>query len=178
MALPVGRAAPPSHRDPGCVTVALRASGAHDRVGRERVSSAIGTTEVAGRQDAGGARRSLEDVIEQTCTSPPPWARQFTNHRPPCLHLPPAEYRRSAERCGLQADRVDVTREAWDFDSRAASADVCDVTFVEWAQKLPAGERPAFIADVLDRYGRLGDGSAGDAAVVHFHQMRIALRRA
>jgi len=31
---------------------------------------------------------------------------------------------------------------------------------------------------ILDRYRRPGDGSAADAAVFHFYQMRIALRRA
>jgi hypothetical protein len=51
------------------------------------------------------------------------------------------------------------------------------VTFVEWTRRIPAAEQRDFIADVLDRYRRVGDGSAADAAVFHFYQMRIALRR-
>ena len=58
-----------------------------------------------------------------------------------------------------------------------AFADFVGVTFVEWTRRIPAVEKREFIADVLDRYQRLGDGSAADAAVFHFYQMRIALRR-
>ncbi len=123
-----------------------------------------------------GARKSLEDVIEDT-REDPRWSRHFAGYRRPYLHLPPEEYRHLAERCGLQVDRLDVALEAWDFGSRAAFADFGQVTFVEWTRKIPAPEQADFIADVLDRYQRLGDGSASDAAVFHFYQMRIALRR-
>ena len=124
-----------------------------------------------------GARKPLEDVIEETGADAL-WSRYFVDHHRPYLHLPPDEYRRLAEHCGLRVDRVDVALEAWDFGSRAAFADFAAVTFVEWTRRIPAAERPDFIADVLDRYQRLGDGSAADAAVFHFYQMRIALRRA
>ena len=83
-----------------------------------------------------------------------------------------------AESCGLRVDHLDVALEAWDFGSRAAFSEFALVTFVEWTRKIPAAEHAEFIADVLDRYQRLGDGSAADAAVFHFYQMRIALRRA
>jgi trans-aconitate 2-methyltransferase len=124
-----------------------------------------------------GARESLEDVIEETCEDPR-WSRHFADYRRPYLHLPPEEYRRLAERCGLHVDRLDVALEAWDFGSRAAFADFGQVTFVEWTRKIPAAEQADFITDVLDRYHRVGDGSAADAAVFRFYQMRIALRRA
>jgi len=73
---------------------------------------------------------------------------------------------------------VEVALEAWDLGSRDAFAAFGDVTFVEWTRRIPVAEKAAFIADVLDRYRGVGDGSAADAAVFHFHQMRIALRRA
>ena len=124
-----------------------------------------------------GARESLEAVIEETREFAR-WSRHFTDYRRPYLHLPPDEYRRMAEGSGLRVDRLDVALEAWDFGSRAAFADFGNVTFVEWTRNIPEAERPAFIADVLDRYQRLGDGSRADGAVFHFYQMRIVLGRA
>jgi trans-aconitate 2-methyltransferase len=124
-----------------------------------------------------GERKSLEAVIEET-REDPRWSRYFAGYERPYVHMPPEEYRRLAERCGLRVDRLDVALEAWDFGSRAAFAAFGQVTFVEWTRKIPAAERAAFVADVLDRYRRLGDGSSADAAVFHFYQMRIALRRA
>ena len=124
-----------------------------------------------------GARRSLEDVIEET-REDPRWSGHFAGYHRPYLHSTPEEYRRLAEGCGLHVDRLDVALEAWDFGSRAAFAAFSRVTFVEWTRKIPAAEQEEFIADVLDRYQRLGDGSDADAAVFHFYQMRIALRRA
>ena len=123
-----------------------------------------------------GVRKSLEAVIEET-RDDPRWSRYFLGYHRPYLHMPPDEYRLLAESCGLRVDHVDVVLEAWDFGSRAAFADFGEVTFVEWTRRIPAAERREFIADVLDRYQRLGDGSAADAAVFHFYQMRIALRR-
>src|SRR5262249_60990357 len=98
-------------------------------------------------------------------------------HRRVC-HVPRGEYRRLAESCGLRVEPVDVALEACDFGSRAAFADFGDVAFVEWTRRIPAAAHRDFIADVLDRYQRLGDGSVADAAVFHFYQMRIVLRRA
>jgi hypothetical protein len=65
---------------------------------------------------------------------------------------------------------------AWDFGSRAAFADFGEVTFVEWTRRIPAIERREFVADLLDRYQRLGDRSAADAAVFHFYRMKVVLR--
>jgi trans-aconitate 2-methyltransferase len=124
-----------------------------------------------------GSRKPLEDVIEETCADPR-WSRYFADHHRPYLHLSPEEHQRLAERCGLRVDHVDVALEAWDFGSRGAFGDFAAVTFVEWARWIPPVEHLEFIADILDRYQRVGDGSAADAAVFHFYQMGIALRRA
>jgi len=122
-----------------------------------------------------GVRKSLEDVIEETCADPR-WSRYFVDYHQPYLHMTPEAYRRLAESCGLRVDHVDVALEAWDFGSPEAFADFGAVTFVEWTRRIPAAEQRDFIADALDRYRRVGDGSAADAAVFHFYQMRIALR--
>ena len=123
-----------------------------------------------------GERKPLEDVIEETSHAAR-WSRYFADHRPPYLHLPPEPYRRLAEDCGLRVDRVDTALEAWDFGTREAFAAFAHATFVEWTKLVPAGEHDGFIADVLDRYRQLSDGSAADAAVFHFYQSRFALRR-
>lgn len=124
-----------------------------------------------------GERKSLEDVIEETRMSPR-WSRHFPGYHPPYLHLTPEEYRRLAERNGLRVEQLGVTLEAWDFGGREGFAAFAEVTFVEWTRMLPPAERAAFIADVLDRYRRVGDGSAADAGVFHFYQMRAELRPA
>jgi len=124
-----------------------------------------------------GTRKALEDVIEEA-RNDPRWSRHFAEFRKPYVHLSPEEYGHLAERCGFRVEHLDVTLEAWDFGSPAAFAKFGEVTFVEWTRKIPEAERAAFITDVLDRYRRLGDGSAADTAVFHFYQLRIALRRA
>jgi trans-aconitate methyltransferase len=124
-----------------------------------------------------GPRRSLEDVIQDT-VSTPPWASYFHEHRPPYLHLTPDAYRALAERCGLRTERVDVQQEAWDFGSHAEFVHFAEVTFVEWTRFIPAPRHEAFINDVLDRYRQIGDESSGPANVFTFYQMELVLRPA
>jgi trans-aconitate 2-methyltransferase len=116
----------------------------------------------------GGERKSLEDVIEET-RKHLRWSRHFAGFRQPYPHLPPAEYRRPGGACEFPGrSRVDVALEAWDFGSRGSLRRIFgDVTFVEWTRRSRRTRRTAFIADVLDRYQRLGDGSAADAAIFH-----------
>lgn len=123
-----------------------------------------------------GERRSLESVIEETCSSPR-WSDHFASYRQPYIHFPPEEYRRLAGEAGFAVEKVDARLETWDFGSIQGFADFATVTFVEWTRMLPANEHEAFIADVLGRYRALGDGSAADAHVFHFYQMRAELRR-
>ena len=124
-----------------------------------------------------GPRRSLEDVIEDT-VSTPPWTPYFHDHRPPYLHLTPDAYRALAERCDLRIERLDVQQEAWDFGSRAEFVHFADATFVEWTRSIPTPRHEAFINDVLDRYRQVGDGSSGQADVFTFYQMEVVLRPA
>ncbi len=123
-----------------------------------------------------GARRSLEDVIEDTRRAPP-WAPYFSDHRPPYLHLTPDEYRALAEGSGLRVERLDVQQEEWDFASREAFVHFGEATFVEWTRLLPPHRHGAFINEVLDRYRQVGDGSPDRANVFTFSQMEVVLRR-
>jgi trans-aconitate 2-methyltransferase len=123
-----------------------------------------------------GARRSLEDVIEDTRRAPP-WAAYFPDYQPPYLHLTPDAYRALAGSNGLRVERLDVRQEAWDFESRDAFGRFAAATFVEWTRLIPPKRHGAFINEVLDRYQQVGDGSPSQANVFTFYQMEIVLRR-
>ena len=124
---------------------------------------------------ARGARRALEDVIEET-RSAPAWAAFFDGYRTPYVHWTPEEYRAFATASGLRVDSLEVQQEAWDFQSRAAFARFAEATFVEWTRLIPADRQLEFIGDVLDRYRQLSDGSAAQANVFTFYQMEAVLR--
>jgi trans-aconitate methyltransferase len=124
-----------------------------------------------------GERRSLEDVIEEV-RGAPRWAGYFSGYRTPFIHVAVDEYAALLADQGLRLDRSDTNLKAWDFGSREAFVHFAEVTFVEWTRMLPPESHQAFIADVLDAYCALGDGTPGDAGVFHFYQMRVALRRA
>jgi trans-aconitate methyltransferase len=122
-----------------------------------------------------GARKALEDVIEDTRRAPP-WAAYFTDYRPPYVHLTPDAYRALVEDSGLCVECLDVQQEAWDFESRNAFVQFAQATFVEWTRLLPPERHGAFIDEVLDRYRQLGDGSPDQANVFTFYQMEVVLR--
>jgi trans-aconitate 2-methyltransferase len=121
-----------------------------------------------------GPRRSLEDVIEETCRAAD-WRRWFGDHAPPFVHPEVAAYAALAEAAGFIVERADVVQETWDFGSRAAFARFADATFVEWTRRLPPSRHAAFITDVLDRYAAVQPPAAPNAFV--FYQLEIALRR-
>jgi trans-aconitate 2-methyltransferase len=120
-----------------------------------------------------GARRSLEDVIEDT-RAMPRWQPAFDGFRSPFVHPEPDTYRALLERRGLTVEQLSVAQEAWDFGSRDAFAHFADATFVAWTQRLPPDERRAFIADVLDRYARLDPPAP--ANVFTFYQLEARLQ--
>jgi len=124
-----------------------------------------------------GERKSLEDVLEEVRTAAR-WARSFTAYTRPFFHPTAEEYAAAAADSGLRIERVDIEPKAWDFGSRDAFIAFARVTFVEWTRVLPSESQLPFIHDVLDAYHALADGSAADAEVFHFYQMRVTLRRA
>jgi trans-aconitate methyltransferase len=120
-------------------------------------------------------RRSLEDVIEDTCALPA-WAAAFTAHRKPFVHPAADDYAQRAERAGLTVVNRAVVQEAWDFGSREAFAAFADTTFVAWTSQLPAERRAAFIAEVLDRYAAVTPPPPAPHAFV-FSQLELKLQR-
>jgi trans-aconitate 2-methyltransferase len=120
-------------------------------------------------------RRSLEDVIEDTCGAPA-WAAAFADWRAPFVHPDADDYAARAARAGLAVERVSVVQEAWDFASRAAFHAFAEATFVAWTNRLPAARRAAFIDEVLDRYAAVTPAAPAPHAFV-FAQLEIALRR-
>jgi trans-aconitate 2-methyltransferase len=120
------------------------------------------------------ARRSLEDVLEETCRSPR-WGEYFQRFHDPYLHLTQEEYVAVCERQGFRVLRVQTSDKVWDFESRGGFFAFGSVTFVEWTQHLPEAERSSFITDVLDRYGRIAATAPGDGNCFRFYQMDIAL---
>jgi len=119
-----------------------------------------------------GERKSLEDALEETRKSSG-WTQYFQNFHDPYLHLTPEEYAALAESVGFAVRSVHVGSHSWDFGSRSGFFAFGSVTFVEWTRMLPESEKPAFINDVLDRYGLV----VGDEQMFKFYQMDIRLQR-
>jgi trans-aconitate 2-methyltransferase len=124
-----------------------------------------------------GPRRALEDVIEETCRAER-WTRYFARHTAPYIHLTPEQFAARAAANGLRVEGLECLLKTWDFRSRQAFADWTAVGVVAWTDAIPPEERPAFIDDVLDRYGRL-DGVGGEEVhVFRFYQLTAVLRPA
>ena len=123
-----------------------------------------------------GERKSLEDVLEETRSSPQ-WMSYFCDFHDPYLHLTPEQYAALTEENGLRVRQVNTKSNAWDFQSREAFFAFGSVTFVEWTRRLPESERPAFITDVLDRYRSVAASQPGEENTFKFYQMDIRLAR-
>jgi trans-aconitate 2-methyltransferase len=121
-----------------------------------------------------GQRKSIEDVIEETRLSPR-WSGYFKSFQDPYLHLTPEQSAELAEQQGFRVVSLHTADKAWDFQSRATFEALSKVTMIEWTQHVPEGERPAFIADVLDRYERVAAQAPGEENFFRFYQMDIVL---
>lgn len=121
-----------------------------------------------------GARRSLEDVIEDTRRSTR-WNRYFDGFGDPYLHLTPEQYKTLAEQHGFKILREHTADRSWDFHSRAAFVAFGSVTFVEWMQHLPEDTHLEFIGDVLDRYQKVACTQPGEENFFRFYQTDIML---
>jgi trans-aconitate 2-methyltransferase len=124
-----------------------------------------------------GARKSLENVIEETRLSPN-WSGYFEHFRDPYLHLTPEQYSELAEQNGFLIRCLHVADKAWNFGSRSAFIEFGLVTFIEWTQKLPEEKRRDFVIDVLDRYADVINEPPGEEKTFKFYQMDITLSRA
>ena len=121
-----------------------------------------------------GERKSLEDVLEETCRSSR-WAGYFKSFHDPYLHLTPEQYQGLAERNGFRCESLRVSAKAWDFESRDAFLAFGGVTFVEWTQHLAEGDRLRFATEVLDRYQSVACEAPGQQNLFRFYQMDITL---
>jgi trans-aconitate methyltransferase len=121
-----------------------------------------------------GARKSLENVVEET-RQLPKWSAYFRDFRDPYLHLTSDKYAAVAERNRFRVLRVNTKDHAWDFGSRAAFAAFCAVGCIEWTRRLPEAERPEFINDVLNRYRTVAADGGGEENTFKFYQMDIGL---
>lgn len=119
-----------------------------------------------------GGRKSLENVIEETAKSPQ-WGKYFVGVRDPYLRMTAEAYSVLAEECGFKIESVSVKDNAWDFGSQAAFAAFGTVTFVEWSQHIPDGERSEFVIEALTHYKPLG----GNDHTFRFYQMDVTARR-
>lgn len=123
-----------------------------------------------------GPRKSLEDVIEETCRLPT-WAGYFQVHAPPYRHVTPEQYQAFAEASGFAVLHRQVEDQTWNFKTRQAFAAFCRVPFVEWTKGLPEDRRARFIDDVLDGYRTVAGDGTQDASAFKFYQMTIMLAR-
>jgi trans-aconitate 2-methyltransferase len=121
-----------------------------------------------------GERKSLENVIEETRRSSR-WSAYFRGFHDPYLHLTPEQHAAVAARNGLRVRRIHTEAKTWDFGSREAFFAFCSVGFVEWTQRLPEADRPAFINDVLDHYQSVAADRAGEENTFKFYQMDVTL---
>ena len=123
---------------------------------------------------AAGARKSLENVVEETRQTPK-WSAYFRDFHDPYLHLTSDDYAAVAERNGFRVLRANTGDYAWDFGSRGAFAAFSAVGCVEWTRRLPEAERPEFINEVLDRYRAVAADGSGEENTFKFYQMDISL---
>ena len=123
---------------------------------------------------AAGARKSLENLVEETRRTSK-WSAYFRDFNDPYLHLTSDEYAAMAERNGFRVLRVNTRDHAWNFGSRAAFAAFCAVGCVEWTRRLPEAERAEFINDVLDRYRAVAADGSGEESTFKFYQLDISL---
>jgi len=137
-------------------------------------SAVISGGKVQLRLVAAGARKSLENVVEEIRRTSK-WSVYFRDFHDPYLHLTPERYAAMAERNGFRVLRVNTKDHAWDFGSRPAFSAFSAVGCVEWTRRLPEAERPEFIKDVLDRYRAVAADGSGEENTFKFYQMDIRL---
>ena len=137
-------------------------------------STLVSSGEAQLRLVSKGARKSLENVAEETRRTSR-WNAYFQDFDDPYLHLTAEEYAAVAERSGFRVLRVSTKDQAWDFGSRMAFSGFCAVGCVAWTSRLPAAERTDFINDLLDRYQAVASPDSGEENTFKFYQMDISL---
>lgn len=121
-----------------------------------------------------GDHKCIEDVIEEVCKLPQ-WVGYFQNHQKPYFHPTSEAYRTLAEQNGLKVVRIHVEDKSWNFQTRQAFFQYCQVTLAEWTQFLPEHEWAAFITQVLDCYQAIAADNPTENNTFKFYQMEVVL---
>lgn len=121
-----------------------------------------------------GDRKCIEDVIEEVCKLPQ-WVGYFQNQQKPYFHPTPEAYRTLVEQNGLKVGRIHVEDKSWNFQTRQAFFQYCQVTLAEWTRFLPDHEWAAFITEVLDRYQAIAANDPTENNTFKFYQMEVVL---
>ncbi|RDH79137.1 class I SAM-dependent methyltransferase [Mycolicibacterium moriokaense] len=119
-----------------------------------------------------GRRPSLEDIAMRICRGPR-WASWFAGFEAPFIHVEPDTYGELAASAGLALTGLTVTDREWDHGSRSNFQQWCAVGTTAWTDRLPAGDRDAFVTELVDAY----EPVAGRPGLFRFTQMRAELRR-
>lgn len=121
-----------------------------------------------------GDRECIEDVVEEVCNLPQ-WVGYFQNHQKPYLHPTSEAYRTLVEQNGLKVVRLHVEDKSWNFQTRQAFFQYCQVTLAEWTRFLPDHEWAAFITEILDRYRAIAADNPTENNTFKFYQMEVVL---
>jgi trans-aconitate methyltransferase len=121
-----------------------------------------------------GPRKSLEAVLEELRRLPA-WRAHFEDFAPPYIHPAPEHFAAIVERCGFRVLHQESVDRSWRFGSREAFAGFAEATMVAWTGKLPKPQRPAFIAEVLDRYVAETADGPGEENCFKFYQLNSEL---
>ncbi|MTD13331.1 methyltransferase domain-containing protein [Nakamurella sp. YIM 132087] len=119
-----------------------------------------------------GPRRGIEDVAMEV-TEEPAWATAFAGFRSPFFHADPGDFGSDAVDAGFELVDLSVTDRSWEFGSREALADWCTVGFADWGARLPPGQLPVFVGEVVRRY----EAFTRSPGLFAFYQLRAELRR-
>lgn len=119
-----------------------------------------------------GPRTSIEETAMQM-TLQPRWSRWFGGFVAPFMHVDPGGYGELAASAGLALQELTVTDQVWDFGGRDSFTRWCAVGSTAWTDRLPAGERAAFVDQQVLAYEHV----SGRPGRFLFTQMRARLRR-
>jgi trans-aconitate 2-methyltransferase len=117
-------------------------------------------------------RPSIEAVAMTLCGKAR-WAPRFVGFTAPFIHVDPTAYSDMAASAGLTVTRLAVADRQWDFGTREAFAQWCEVGTTAWVARLVADDRQAFVDELVRTYEEV----AGRPGLFRFTQMRVELVR-
>lgn len=119
-----------------------------------------------------GERRCLESVAMDFCRDRR-WADRFEGFVAPFIHVDPGAYERLAVSAGLTLEKLTVTDREWDYGSRTAFRQWCQLGTTAWTHRLDPADRDGFVDELVEAY----EGVVHKPGLFRFMQMRAELRR-